>query len=60
MSLFDLGLLPSGHLHCFPLNTDDATDKTTPIGKAFASSVGEGLFALAARKNRVGRARSSR
>ncbi|MES9880078.1 MAG: DEAD/DEAH box helicase [Sedimenticola sp.] len=54
MSSFDLGLLPSGHLHCFPLNTGDSVDKgahITPIGKAFARSVGEGLFTLAARKN---------
>ncbi len=54
MNSFDLGLLPSGHLHCFSLNTDDTTDKAnriTPISKAFAHSVGEGLFTLAARKN---------
>ncbi|MCU7933830.1 MAG: DEAD/DEAH box helicase [Candidatus Thiodiazotropha sp. (ex Dulcina madagascariensis)] len=54
MSTFDLGLLPSGHLHCFLSIADDVTDKavhTAPIGKIFARSVGEGLFALAARKN---------
>jgi len=54
MHSFDLGLLPSGHLHCFPLNTDDSTGKAiniAPIGKAFTRSVGEGLFTLAARKN---------
>lgn len=54
MSAFELGLLPSGHLHNFPLNPNDAADQATlmaPIGKAFARSVGEGLFTLAARKN---------
>ncbi len=54
MSTFDLGLLPSGHLHCFPSIADDTTDKAihiAPIGKAFGRSVGEGLFTLAARKN---------
>ncbi len=51
MSSFDLGLLPSGHLHCFPLNVDDATGKATPISKAFTRSVGEGLFTLAAKKD---------
>ncbi|NOX08758.1 MAG: DEAD/DEAH box helicase [Gammaproteobacteria bacterium] len=53
MYSFDLGLLPSGHLHCFPLNGDDSTGKEihiAPIGKAFARSVGEGLFSLAASK----------
>jgi superfamily II DNA or RNA helicase len=54
MSRFDLGLLPSGHLHCFPSAAGDSTDNAVhiaPIGKAFAHSVGEGLFTLAARKN---------
>jgi len=54
MSTFDLGLLPSGHLHCFPSIEDDTTGKAlhiAPIGKAFARSVGEGLFTLAARKS---------
>jgi len=51
MSIFDLGLLPSGHLYCFPLDADDATDKAAVVKKAFARSVGEGLFTLAARKN---------
>jgi len=54
MSTFDLGLLPSGHLHCFPTIEDDTTGKAihiAPIGKAFARSVGEGLFTLAARKS---------
>ncbi len=57
MRAFDLGLLPSGHLHGFPLNADDSTGKEVHlarIGKAFAGSVGEGLFALAARKNSEG------
>ncbi len=51
MSTFELGLLPSGHLHCFPLDADEATDKAAPVTKAFARSAGEGLFTLAARKN---------
>ncbi|MES9857565.1 MAG: DEAD/DEAH box helicase [Sedimenticola sp.] len=54
MSTFDLGLLPSGHLHCFSSDADDTADNAThiaPIGKAFARSVGEGLFTLAARNN---------
>ncbi|MCF6354000.1 MAG: DEAD/DEAH box helicase [Candidatus Polarisedimenticolaceae bacterium] len=53
MNTFDLGLLPSGHLHCFPSTADSATGETAhpaSIGKAFARSVGEGLFVLAARK----------
>ena len=54
MSSFDLGLLPSGHLHCFALDAADSKGKEihlAPVGKAFARSVGEGLFSLAARKN---------
>jgi hypothetical protein len=54
MSTFDLGLLPSGHLHCFPSIADDTTGKAVhiaTIGKAFARSVGEGLFTLATRKS---------
>ncbi len=54
---FDLGLLPSGQLHCFPLKADDSPyikAHIVPVGKAFAGSVGEGLFTLAARKNSVG------
>lgn len=54
MSTFDVGLLPSGHLHCFPSTEDNSTGETVQIdlvGKAFSRSVGEGLFTLAARKN---------
>lgn len=53
MSSFDLGLLPSGHLQRFPSVADDSTGNAihiSPISKAFAHSVGEGLFTLAARK----------
>lgn len=53
MSTFDLDLLPSGHLHCFPSTSGDSTGKaihSAPIEKAFARSVGEGLFTLAAIK----------
>lgn len=51
--IIDLGLLPSGHLHCFPLPSDDTTGNATnnTIGKAFSRSVGEGLFTLAARRS---------
>jgi len=50
---FDLGLLPSGHLHCFPSVVDEPTGNAVngAISKAFMRSVGEGLFTLAARKN---------
>lgn len=54
MSTVDLGLLPSGHLHCFPASADDATGSvshTATIGKAFERSAGEGLFTLAARRS---------
>ncbi len=54
MSAFDLGLLPSGHLHCFPSIADDTTGKAIPsasLSNAFARSVGEGLFTLTARKS---------
>lgn len=54
MTTFDLGLLPSGHLHCFQSAADDSTDNAAHIaliGKAFTRSVGEGLFTLAAQKN---------
>lgn len=51
--IFEIGLLPSGHLHCFPLTTDSDSDEgagNAHIGKAFSRHTGEGLFALAARK----------
>ena len=51
---FELGLLPSGHLHCFPSNEKNSTGESVQIdsvGKTFARSTGEGLFILAARKN---------
>ena len=53
MSFFDLGLLPSGHLHCFPSVADGSTGNAinSAVGKAFTRSVGEGLFTLAARKS---------
>jgi superfamily II DNA or RNA helicase len=54
---FELGLLPSGHLHCFPSNKKNSTDEsiqTDPVGKAFARSTGEGLFTLAATKSSAG------
>ncbi len=54
MSNFDVGLLPSGHLHMFLSIPDDATDNKrhdVTIERAFSRSVGEGLFSLAARKS---------
>ncbi|MBG7601824.1 MAG: DEAD/DEAH box helicase [Gammaproteobacteria bacterium] len=54
---FELGLLPSGHLHCFPSSEENSTGEsvqTDPVGKAFAHSTGEGLFTLAATKNSIG------
>ncbi|MEJ2612789.1 MAG: hypothetical protein P8179_22700 [Candidatus Thiodiazotropha sp.] len=53
MNSFDLGLLPSGHLHSFPSAADEPTGNTTliaSIGKAFTRSAIEGLLPLAARK----------
>ncbi len=54
MIAFDLGLLPSGHLHSFSSDAGDATDKAGPVGKAFSRDIGEGLFTLAASKNSTG------
>ncbi len=53
MSFFDLGILPSGHLHCFPAEVDGTTGNPVngAIGKAFSRSAGEGLFTLAGRKS---------
>ncbi|MCF6263511.1 MAG: DEAD/DEAH box helicase [Xanthomonadales bacterium] len=54
MNAFDLGLLPSGHLHCFASIADDTSNNATQhmlIDEAFRRSTGEGLFFLAARKN---------
>ncbi len=50
---FEIGLLPSGHLHCFASTAhDDSTESTANarIGKAFLRHTGEGLFALSAMK----------
>ncbi len=57
VSDFDIGLLPSGHLHGFSSATADATDnkgRITAIEQAFSRSVGEGLFSLAAIKSSTG------
>jgi len=54
VSAFDVGLLPSGHLHEFSLRIEDAADSTSrnvTIEQAFSRSVGEGLFLLASLKN---------
>ncbi|NOX91924.1 MAG: ATP-dependent helicase, partial [Gammaproteobacteria bacterium] len=57
MNYFDIGLLPSGHLHGFSSATTDVTDnreQTTAIEQAFSRSAGEGLFSLAAIKSGAG------
>ena len=54
MNALELGLLPSGHLHCFSSVVDDSTGTaihSVTIGNAFSRSVGEGLFTLVARKS---------
>ncbi|MCP4041360.1 MAG: hypothetical protein GY731_05290, partial [Gammaproteobacteria bacterium] len=54
---FELGVLPSGHLHCFLTgdeNDADAAPQHVPIAKAFTRSATEGLFALAAGKSGAG------
>ena len=43
-----LGLLPSGHIHYWSSETDAQSES---LRRAFSRDVGEGLFALAARKN---------
>ena len=45
----EIGLLPSGYLHCFPWATGSDSDGNAGnarIGKAFSRHTGEGLFAL--------------
>ena len=56
MSYFDIGLLPSGHLHSFSSKTDvtDNKGQITAIERAFSRSAGEGLFSLAAIKSGAG------
>jgi non-specific serine/threonine protein kinase len=54
MNALELGLLPSGHLHCFPAIADDAAGKaihSATISNVFARSTGEGLFTLTVRKS---------
>lgn len=51
---FELGVTPSGHLHC--VMADDGSDaadapQIASIAKAFTRGTAEGLFALAARKS---------
>ena len=53
---FELGLLPSGHLHYFHSMADSNAapeSHIAPITKAFASTAAEGLFTLAARKDAI-------
>ncbi len=48
---FDLGLLPSGHLHCiFVADAADRPPEPLGLSEAFARHAGEGLFRLAADK----------
>ncbi|RLA40588.1 MAG: hypothetical protein DRR06_17240, partial [Gammaproteobacteria bacterium] len=50
---FEIGLLPSGHLHCFPPTTDGDSNESAGnarIARAFSRHTGEGLFTLAASK----------
>ncbi len=51
MTLFELGVLPSGHLQLFPLENDNNTDHA--IANAFAQGIAEGLMALAAKDSAV-------
>ncbi len=50
MTRHELGVLPSGHLHWFPMENDDAAGQDA-FGTAFARGVAEGLIALAALDN---------
>ena len=44
---YEIGLLPSGHLHCYWLTeVDTETPLNQQIAKAFSRHVGEGLFEL--------------
>ncbi len=54
MNYFDIGLLPSGHLHGFSsaaANITDNREQITTIEQAFSRGTGEGLFSLAAIKS---------
>ena len=54
---FEIGLLPSGHLCCFPVTTGPGpadNERNTAISEAFARHTGEGLFVLAAGKSAAG------
>jgi len=54
---FDLGVLPSGHLHCFPLAETEAAPTardTASLLEAFTRDSSEGLFILAADKSAQG------
>ncbi len=53
---FELGLLPSGHLHVVSFAAENTVDQTVhaTLKKAFSLGVGEGLFALSVQKNTIG------
>jgi non-specific serine/threonine protein kinase len=54
MTQAELGVLPSGHLHCFLTEDDSNADQITEqvaINAAFARSIATGLIALAAMGN---------
>lgn len=58
---FDIGLLPSGYLHCFPVADDAGHAAEFPgLGEAFTRHVGDALFLLAAEKATEGLAPSLR
>ena len=48
---FEIGLLPSGHLHCYWSSTEsEASNPEAQLARAFTTQVGEGLFTLVAKK----------
>ena len=54
---FEIGLLPSGHLHCFPVAVDAGSPPESAPPVLFASfsrHPSEGLFTLAADKSTQG------
>ena len=49
----ELGITPHGRLHCYRSPEDKSAEVQVPsvVGKAFEKGIGDGLFALAARRN---------
>lgn len=53
MMTYEIGLLPSGHLHCYRLTDDDAQAESSfnrSIVKSFSSDAAEGLFDLVVKR----------